>query len=84
MLHQSVHEESALGAVETGESFGSNRLSAGRIRAACLQPVSAHNEITPHAAIAGTTGDGRLKLEFWSANQQGQMTAAGWGSAAVR
>lgn len=64
--------------------FGERFLSTGRHFSTYLTPIYAKDLITLEGVVANRQieeGGTRLEVEFWLTNQEGQLTAVGYGSA---
>jgi acyl dehydratase len=67
-------------------AFGEAFLESGRHSTTYLSPVYPHDTITCEGVVTGTeaTPEGeRIEAEYWLRNQDGTITAVGWGSAVV-
>lgn len=68
-------------------AFGEAFLASGRHNTTYLSPVYPHDTITCEGVVTGiaATPDGeRIEAEYWMRNQDGIVTAVGWGSAVAR
>ncbi|MFH1742907.1 MAG: MaoC family dehydratase [bacterium] len=66
--------------------FGPSWLSTGWIKMIYLKPVYRDDIITCFGVVTGheeAEGIDRVQLEIWCANQDGEMTAAGWASGSL-
>jgi acyl dehydratase len=58
--------------------FGESFLTTGKLGMSFLSPVKAGETISCHAVAQSTIPDGAVELEFWSRDESGRMSAAGW------
>ena len=61
-------------------AFGEAFLATGRHNTTYLSPVYPHDTITCEGVVTGIDGE-RIEGEYWMRNQDGIVTAVGWGSA---
>lgn len=67
-------------------AFGEAFLESGRHSTTYLSPVYPHDTIICEGIVTGiepTPEGDRIEAEYWLRNQDGTITAVGWGSAAV-
>jgi acyl dehydratase len=60
--------------------FGASWFTSGELDLRYVRPAFAGDTLTVGGAILGRR-DGRLELEVWVRNDDGQSTALGWASA---